>query len=378
MQIDYKKRVFGLDLMRAIAILLVVFSHILWIAPETSGLLKELMSLSGLMGVEIFFLLSGFLIGRIIYKLFLSEGFSKSKLWYFWIRRWFRTLPNYYLVLILNIVLCLNLGRELPKELWQYFFFIQNFSWDMPWFFTESWSLSIEEFAYLFGPLILYCGLLFFNIKNKSKLFLVSTLGIIVLFFLTKIIYNVKVQDSDMIFWNTHLKAVVVYRLDAIYYGVLAAYFSLVFEKQWYKYRIVLMLFGMAIFLGINYLIPTRQLFIEEYPFFWNVLYLPINSIAIAFCLPWLSTWYKAPKIISAPITLISLVSYAMYLLHYSIIMQLMKFYLPSESLPIFDLLIYILVYLAITILASYLLYKLFEKPMTDMRDKKWLIKRFN
>ena len=378
MQSDYKKRVFGLDLMRAIAILLLVFSHLLWIAPETTGLIKDLMSLAGVMGVEIFFVLSGFLIGRIIYKLFLSEHFSKRKLLYFWARRWFRTLPNYYLVLILNIILCTYIGMELPKELWQYFFFIQNFYWEMPWFFPESWSLSIEEFAYILGPLILYCSLLFFNIKNKSRLFLLVTFGIISLFLMTKVEYNSQTEESDIIFWNTHLKAVVMYRLDAIYYGVLAAYFSLVFEKKWLKLRVLFLYLGIIIFLGINYLIPNAQLLIQQHPFFWNVLYLPINSVAIAFCLPWLSSWKRAPKIVLVPVTLISLVSYAMYLLHYSVIMQLMKYYLPSEGLPKFDLIIYILVYLAITVLSSYLLYKLFEKPMMDLRDKNWVVNRFN
>lgn len=378
MQIDYKKRVFGLDLMRSMAILLVVSSHVLWIAPETTGLVKELMSLAGVMGVEIFFVLSGFLIGRIIYKLVLSEDFSKRKLCYFWVRRWFRTLPNYYLVLILNSVLCIYLGRELPKELWQYFFFLQNFGWDMPWFFSESWSLSIEEFAYILGPLLLYCSLILFKIKNKSKLFLAVTLATISLFLITKVLYNFLVQESDMVFWNTHLKAVVIYRLDAIYYGFLASYFSMVFEKQWYRFRVHFLFLAIAIFLGINYLIPSRQLFIEHYPFFWNVLYLPINSLAIAFSLPWLSSWTKTPKIVSAPVTLISVISYGIYLLHYSIIMQLMKYNLPSEDLPVFDLAIYIMVYLAITVLASYLLYKFFEKPMMDLRYKKWVVNRFN
>lgn len=378
MQIDYKKRVFGLDLMRTVAILMVVFSHVLWIAPETTGLVKDLMSLAGVMGVEIFFVLSGFLIGRIIYKLVVAENFSNKKLWYFWVRRWFRTLPNYYLVLILNIFLCFYLGRELPKELWQYFFFLHNFAWEMPWFFPESWSLSVEEFAYILGPLLLYWGILFFKIKNRARWVLVITLGIIALFMITKLLYTYQMQQSTMTFWNTHLKAVVLYRLDAIYYGVLAAYCSLTFDKLWYRTRYVFLIMGLAVFLGINYLIPVKQLFIEQYPFFWNVLYLPINSIAIAFGLPWLSTWATAPKIVTAPVTLISKVSYSMYLLHYSIIMQLMKYYLPSENLSVFDLTVYILVYLAITLWASYLLYRSFEKPMMDLRDTDWLVNRFN
>ena len=151
-----KQRIFGLDVMRAAAILLVVFSHTLWIVPNAKGLVLDLLSLSGFLGVEIFFVLSGFLIGKIIYKLFVNDEFDFSKVKYFWVRRWFRTLPNYYFVLLLNIALAIYLGTNLPDNLWQYFLFFQNFSSGMPLFFTESWSLPIEEFAYIVGPLLQY------------------------------------------------------------------------------------------------------------------------------------------------------------------------------------------------------------------------------
>ena len=142
MQIDYAKRIFGLDLMRAVAILFVVFSHALWIVPELPGLPGELLRLMGVLGVEIFFVLSGFLIGRILLNQF-SVAYNKAKLQYFWVRRWFRTLPNYYLILLLNIAILFYIGRELPDSLWQYFFFLQNAFSAMDIFFTESWSLPI-------------------------------------------------------------------------------------------------------------------------------------------------------------------------------------------------------------------------------------------
>ena len=179
MQINYDKRIFGLDLMRAVAILLVVFSHITWIIPKTKGFIPDLMSIAGVIGVEIFFVLSGFLIGRIIYNLYQSEDFSFKSVSYFWVRRWFRTLPNYYLALILNIGIAIYIGIKLPEALWQYVFFIQNFAWETPSLFIESWSLSIEEFAYIIGPLLLYCTLFIKTKLSKDKLFLYITLLII-------------------------------------------------------------------------------------------------------------------------------------------------------------------------------------------------------
>ena len=247
----------------------------------------------------------------------------------------------------------------------------------MPLFFTESWSLPIEEFAYIIGPLLLYV-LLFLKLNiSKSKLFGFVTIFIILFFTITKIIYNFNTSESDMIFWNGNLKAITLYRIDAIYFGVLAAYFSMVQSKIWKKLSYLSFILGAIIFLGLNYVIPTRQIFIDTHPFFWNVLYLPINSIAIALCLPFLSQITTAPKFISIPVTTISIISYSMYLLHYSIVLQLLKYFIPSDGLSSFNVSIYISIYVIATILLSYILYKVFEKPMMDIRDKTFITKRF-
>ena len=100
-----EKRIFGLDLMRAVAILMVLSSHLLWIYPPNNGIISQVFQLFGYLGVEIFFVLSGFLIGRIVYRLYLQDDFTISSVLYFLKRRWFRTLPNYYLVLLINILI---------------------------------------------------------------------------------------------------------------------------------------------------------------------------------------------------------------------------------------------------------------------------------
>jgi peptidoglycan/LPS O-acetylase OafA/YrhL len=372
-----KQRVFGLDLMRAIAILLVVFSHISWIIPNAKGLIPDLMSLSGVIGVEIFFVLSGFLIGRIIYKIYIADDFGFSKVFYFWIRRWFRTLPNYYLALVLNIGIVIYLGSQLPKELWRYVFFFQNFANEIPKFFMESWSLSIEEFAYIIGPFLLYTTLFIKTKASKSKLFLITTLGVIFLFIISKIIYSLNDSSKNMIYWNSSLKPVVIYRIDAIYYGVLAAYISIVKPKLWMRFKYLSFILGMFLFLGLNVVIPIKQIFIETHTLFWNVWYLSILSIAIMLSLPVLSQLQSASKMILKPITFISIISYAIYVLHYSIILQLLKYFLPSEELPKFDTIVYIMVYLSLTLVLSYILYKFYEKPFTDLRDSKLLRNKF-
>ena len=93
------------------------------------------------LGVEIFFVLSGFLVGGILFEQVMSGASWHSLLPTFWVRRWIRTLPSYYLFLGLNILIYQRSG--LPP-LAPYFAFLQNFVHPIPSFFSDSWSLAIE------------------------------------------------------------------------------------------------------------------------------------------------------------------------------------------------------------------------------------------
>jgi len=369
MRIDYEKRIFGLDLMRAIAILMVMCSHTLWIVPEMRGVTRKLFSIFGILGVDVFFVLSGFLIGRILYKMYVSTDFNFKDITYFWIRRWFRTLPNYYLTLILNILVAIYIGNQLPDQLWKYGFFLHNFSTELPWFYPESWSLSVEEFAYILGPLLLFLVLFLRKKASRPKLFFQVTIFILLLFIASKLFYNSEETVRHMRHWTLNVKSIVIYRIDAIYYGVLAAYISIVKPKFWYNIRYIACAIGILTLIAMNFLIPIKGWFITEYPAFWNVWYFIIKSAAITCTLPLLSSVKSAPKSIKIPITYISILSYAIYVFHYSIIMQLMKFLIPSEPMAGLDLVIYLLVYVLITFVVAYLVYRLYEKPMTDLRD---------
>lgn len=95
-------RVFGLDLLRAAAILFVVYMHG---AYELASVLpKSLVQLPIMDGVSMFFVLSGFLIGGIILRAFETSPPRPRGVGRIWIRRWFRTLPNYFLILTILVV----------------------------------------------------------------------------------------------------------------------------------------------------------------------------------------------------------------------------------------------------------------------------------
>ena len=369
MKSSIKQRVFGLDLMRAIAILMVVFGHSLWLFPQSQRFIYQIFVLFGFFGVEVFFVLSGFLIGKILYQLYLNEDFSIAQVFYFLKRRWFRTLPNYFLILLLNIIVATVIGYSIDS-LWRYFVFLQNFNTAMLPFFTESWSLSVEEFAYIILPIFLLILGAFIKPKSKSRFFLFSVLAMIVFFFCNKIYYQYTTANTNLTQWNVSLKSVVIYRLDSIFIGVLCSWIYFNYNSLWQRSRKLLFVLGVLFFMFLFVGIGRLGLFIETHSLLWNVFYLPFVSITVACFLPFLSEWKEEATIISKPITFISIISYSIYLLHYSIVLQLMKYYFPINSQNKLGLGLFLLIYFGITFSLSYLLYRFYEKPMMDLRDK--------
>src|SRR5260221_1461236 len=144
-------RILGLDILRASAVTLVVISHSYFLINPIKEfpyfdrlypVLYPVVGMLGFWGVDLFFVLSGFLIGRILIMQFIdSKNFSFVDVKKFWIRRWFRTLPNYYLFLLLNSLLYyLYYNRPFTfPSFFKYFFLTQNLFTPFEFFFTESW-----------------------------------------------------------------------------------------------------------------------------------------------------------------------------------------------------------------------------------------------
>ena len=168
-------RVFGLDLLRFVAIFMVLLGHSLILAPKY---LKPFVYKFLFDGVAIFFVLSGFLIGGILIKQLNKEKPSFNGLVDFWKRRWMRTLPAYLVILIfLLIYTAFLIPKNLPDDWFRFFFFTQNLFAFRPSFFAEAWSLSIEEWFYLSVPLLLFGALMLFKSSIKWQLNTSKTLS---------------------------------------------------------------------------------------------------------------------------------------------------------------------------------------------------------
>src|ERR1700676_3766910 len=98
-------RVPGLDIFRSIAILLVLACHFSLCGVMTGPMTENIRFWLGILGVQLFFVLSGFLIGSILIRDLSARGVGFQQVRHFWARRWFRTLPNYYVYFVLTLMI---------------------------------------------------------------------------------------------------------------------------------------------------------------------------------------------------------------------------------------------------------------------------------
>ena len=360
---DYKKRVFGLDLMRAFAIIFVVKAHGSWILEKAN---INFLKFPLIDGVELFFVLSGFLIGGILIKIFQKvDSFNLKTIGHFWIRRWFRTLPNYYLILILNIIFVYYgvIVEDFSQFNWKFFLFLQNFSQPFYDFFWESWSLSIEEWFYLLFPLVLAANLLILKrLKiNKRYIFLSS----VIIFLLTPLLLRFFIASKfnvDQFWLGVKIYKVVIYRLDGIALGLLAAYIKFWNPDFWFKSRNITFIIGLV----LSYTILYWNW--EANDFSTKVLMISLQSIGCFLLLPKFDSLKSAPRLITTVVTHISLISYSMYLINLALVSEVIRDNFQPHG-PKTAWAMYV-VYWFVVIFMSTLIYKYYEKPFMDLRDK--------
>lgn len=284
-----RKRIFGLDLLRAIAILCVLVWHsttrFFSISTETGKFLGFL----GYIGVEMFFVLSGFLIGGILLAQF-SEKADVASLSKFWMRRWLRTLPAYYTFLIILVVIAIVDARSKWQFSWSsflgYVFFVQNLAWKMPSFFPHSWSPAVEEWFYLTMPIVFLISLKV--LSNKKTAILVSA-GFFVLLSMTRIFW----ETSETWEWRYEIRTTVIFRLDALMTGVVAAYIARYHPVVWKEVRLRCLSLAIFAFALTGYSYFSLDL---NSSFFAKVFLLPLCSISFMLLLPSLSLWTGGTK----------------------------------------------------------------------------------
>lgn len=371
-----RNRIFGLDIMRAMAILYVVISHGQYLVPVESSISVSWFIFDG---VSIFFVLSGYLIGGILIRSVYKKPFTPKLLANFWVRRWFRTLPNYYLVVTLVLLFeFLQYGSLQPGyPYYKFYLFIQNFNFHKMGFFPEGWSLSVEEWFYIFFPVLLFVSY-WLSRKNLKRSIIITSVLLILFATGMRLYYYNTLPYIDLFFWDVHLRKLVITRMDSLMFGVLAAYFHFYFPKQWQAYRLPTFVIGVVLFLFFKI---AGIIDLYRVDSFMNVvLSFTCMSVATALLIPFLSSIKEGSGIVYRGITKISLISYSMYLLNLNVIQYNIIKWFPWSDNPEKLVSIYALNYVIYWILVlglSTLLYKYFELPMMRLRDLPF-IKKLN
>ena len=363
---NHPTRNFGLDILRAAAIGLVLLAHGLTSATAHSSLRLPLET-GAYFGVELFFVLSGFLIGGILLRVISDAGsFSALELRDFWMRRWFRTLPNYFLFLILNAALWLFVpefakppGASPPVG--AYLVFLQNFTEPITKFFGVSWSLAIEEWFYLTFPVLLL--FLLRSLRGTAR-----AVWLAILFFaLVPVLMRVFAQPAD---WDDGLRKIVLFRLDSVMYGVAAAAIQF-FHPAWWSRRRALVWPGLALLAGVFLffqMMPDSEQFIVDHAALRALLF-PATSLGFMLLLPWFCAVGARGGVFGFAVTRMSRWSYSMYLCHPPLMFLISsgwKYFFPDNRWLAAKGGVWLVAVFAL----SALLFRFFEKPMMDLRDR--------
>jgi len=148
-------RAHGLDTLRSLAILSVIIFHVN--GYHADGTLPELLvpaARLGWMGVDLFFVLSGYLIASQLLRPYLAG--EQPGLWEFYRNRLYRVLPAYLAVLALYFLVPVWTENPALSPIWEFLTFTLNLFIDyrVDQGFSHAWSLCVEEHFYLFLPLI--------------------------------------------------------------------------------------------------------------------------------------------------------------------------------------------------------------------------------
>ena len=353
-----RKRVFGLDFLRAFAIFCVVQGHAERILFDTP--LDRFTDMPVPHGVDIFFVITGFLIGRsFINHLERHENrISRNKTLTFYARTALRILPNYLFILLVNYALVqfdVIEGDTHTFPLWRFATFTQNLFTPFWGFYWESYSLPVQWWFYIFFPLLLSLLSLFAKPKRYVP-------WLCLFFILTSVAFRLSVADQvhDRFGWDIWIRKTVASRTDNIYMGVLAAWVMCYFPKQWERHALACFIIGLALF------IATRIIPRTPGTVYYDALYLTISALAIALWFPLLTKWKTYKTRLGDVVSCVSMLSYAMFLTNL-LLLQVLEHSFPAFvsryaiAYPTFWLLV---------IAAAYLLHVFVEKPFIRLRER--------
>lgn len=363
----------GLDYLRALSVVVVLANHCFLGFFVATGFVRwqgsaAYLSASAILSIEWLFVLSGYLIGTIMIRTFENDQNHFSACRDFWLRRWFRTLPCYYLFLLVNIALSWMLVTAGSFE-WSYLFFSQNLirPEKLPHFFGEAWSLAADEWFYLIMPALVISAARLMRLSIRNS-FLLSSLILICIPFLSRLLHEVPPHFFQ---WDAEIRRITFYHLDSTGWGVLAATLSRWAPDWWQRHPASKAFFGTILTtLGLSAIWKLVHSGWDE-----SALYQLINAGSISLMafgtllLPAIVQVRATKGWIHTAVVRISLYSYTLYLSHFPILFIVRTLIGLQFDSPWYALMLAVSVWLILVWAASVLVFSFFEKPVTDLRE---------
>ena len=237
----------------------------------------ELWTRGGWVGVDLFFVLSGFLVSGLLFTDYKKNNSLSIKRFY--IRRGFKIYPAFYFFLFTTLIVWLIFNPLAMSKIKVFaeLVFLQNYLGSLWW---HTWSLAIEEHFYFLLPVVLLLVLKYKKSAGDPFGFIVPlTISVCVLLLILRFANGYYYAwNPPNFFTPTHL------RIDSLLFGVLISYFYHFhrngFEKFAQKHKSLLFIAGLCLF------IPPFVFELDNTPFIYTIgfalLYLGSGALLCA------------------------------------------------------------------------------------------------
>ena len=355
-----------LDVLRCAAVVLVLFRHLQPLPESVPALMRVPFALlfeAGWVGVDLFFVLSGFLVAGLMFREVQEHG--RIDLKRFLVRRGFKIYPGFYCLIAATVGIAIVQGWNLPwKRILSELFFVQNY---FPGLWNQTWSLGVEEHFYLLLPLVLI-SLVRLNRGKADPFSALPRLYLVVAILLLGLRlwsgWRASFQFTDVgTFCYRHLTPTHL-RIDSLLLGVVLSYWHHFHARELYRrvaqWRVVL---AIVAILGFA---PTLFLPLMQTPWMYTVGFLSVALGAASLLLLVLQNGC-GHGLAARALGYVGAHSYSIYLWHAAVGMLADLILRRHFGLPLW---IHHLACLTGSIVVGIVMAKLIELPVLRVRDR--------
>lgn len=360
-------RIKQLDILRGVAIWLVLGRHMPFMDIYSGlgcGFLK-LWERMGWIGVDLFFVLSGFLVSGLLFREYQSTGGIDLRL--FLIRRGFKIYPGYYFLILVTLLVyfCIFNRFFSARVIWEQVLFLQNYCF-LLW--GHTWSLAVEEHFYFFlAFFLLWCSRrrIIDPFSDFPRVFVLVAMACLVLRVHNSVLRPEFVAQSHL--FLTHL------RIDSLMFGTLLSYAHHFHGEKFREW----ILANKRIIAGLSVLmlLPVFLFELQDTPFIYTygltLNYLGLGGLMMVFLYG-----VHVPDGRFNVLAWTGLFSYSIYLWHFPVIHWIVAPLSEWTGKANETLLVLIVLYFLLTFNMGIWTARVIEIPFLNYRDRAFVRKK--